>query len=49
MSEFITQYETELNTGEREVPPILDEEELNHEETLLEKTMGDDFKNFFEV
>lgn len=47
MQEFTTQYETELNTGEREVPD-LSEEELDEEQTLMEKTMGDDFDKFFD-
>lgn len=48
MQEFITQYETELNTGEREMPD-LSEQELDEEQSLMEKTMGKDFANFFEI
>lgn len=46
--EYITQYTTELATGERELPPDLSEEELDAEETLMEKMMGDDFNTFFD-
>ena len=49
MDEYINQLTTELETGERELPPDLSEEELDEEQTLMERTMGKDFKYFFEV
>lgn len=47
MQEYTTQLETELSTGERELPPDLSEEELDGEETLMEKMMGKDYQKFF--
>lgn len=43
--EYVDQYSTQLQTGEIE----LSEEELGEEQTLMEKTMGKDFANYFEV
>ena len=41
--EFVNQLETELKTGERELPPDLSEEELEEEEIEIEK----EHNNFF--